>query len=71
MLEAGQGLLGAGMSYLKGDMSGLMKGVMGTFKSVTSGGSSAAAQAKQTVSKQIRICRTYGMLRLLMKTPCP
>lgn len=29
LAEAGQGLLGAGMSYLRGDMGGMLKGVMG------------------------------------------
>jgi hypothetical protein len=49
LAEAGQGLLGAGMSYLRGDMSGLLKGAMSTFKSVTSGGQ-ASQNTKRTVS---------------------
>lgn len=28
LAEAGQGLLGAGMSYLRGDLGGMFKGVM-------------------------------------------
>ena len=52
LAEAGQGLLGAGMSYLNGDMSCLFKGAMSTFKSVTSGGQ-ASQNAKQTVSRSL------------------
>lgn len=35
--EAGQGLLGAAMSYARGDIGGMMKGLGGLFKSATSG----------------------------------
>lgn len=37
------------MSYLRGDMGGLMKGAMSTFKSMTTGGG-AQEKARQTVS---------------------
>ncbi|KAL7417291.1 caspase domain-containing protein [Mrakia frigida] len=47
LAEAGQGILGAGMSYLKGDMGGMFKGAMNTFKQVTSGGQ-ASQNTKQT-----------------------
>lgn len=49
LAEAGQGVLSAGMSYLKGDMSGMLKGAMSTFKNISGGGKSNQ-DTKRTVS---------------------
>lgn len=48
LAEAGQGLMGAGLSYLRGDTSGMLKGVMGIGKSLMGSNSDAAAKTKQT-----------------------
>jgi hypothetical protein len=37
LVEAGQGILGAGMSYMRGDIGGLMSGAMSTFKKIKNG----------------------------------
>jgi hypothetical protein len=44
----GKGLMGAGMSYARGDVGGMIKGLMSTFKEAT--GSSGAEQ----VTKETR-----------------
>ncbi|KAG9102450.1 Ca(2+)-dependent cysteine protease [Ceratobasidium sp. UAMH 11750] len=48
LAEAGQGLLGAGLSYARGDMSGVMKGLGGLLKSATGSNKKAEAYARQT-----------------------
>ncbi|CAD6576962.1 MAG: Ca(2+)-dependent cysteine protease [Tremellales sp. Tagirdzhanova-0007] len=48
LAEAGQGLLGAGMSYLRGDMGGMLSGVMGLGKQLMHQNSGAEAQTRQT-----------------------
>jgi metacaspase-1 len=47
LAEAGQGLLGAGMSYLRGDMSGVIAAGTSLFKKVTSG-KAATERARRT-----------------------
>ncbi|KAK1926005.1 putative metacaspase [Papiliotrema laurentii] len=48
LAEAGQGLLGAGMSYLRGDLGGMMSGVMSLGKKVMNQNSGAREKTKQT-----------------------
>ncbi|KAI9635791.1 putative metacaspase [Dioszegia hungarica] len=48
LAEAGQGLLGAGMSYLRGDIGGMMKGVMSLGKNIMNQNSGAAEKTKQS-----------------------
>jgi len=45
----GKGLMGAGMSYARGDVGGMLKGLMSTFKEAT-GSSSAEQVTKETRS---------------------
>ena len=47
LAEAGQGLLGAGLSYLKGDMSGVISAGTSLFKKVTAG-KAATERARRT-----------------------
>lgn len=47
LAEAGQGLLGAGLSYLRGDMSGVISAGTSLFKKVTSG-RGATERARRT-----------------------
>jgi len=46
--EAGQGLLNAATSYMKGDMSGVMSGVSSLFKTASGSNQKAENYAKQT-----------------------
>lgn len=46
--EAGQGLLGAVMSYARGDLGGMATNVMGIFKKVTGGGDRQKTMATKT-----------------------
>ncbi|CAE6537142.1 unnamed protein product [Rhizoctonia solani] len=48
LADAGQGLLSAGMSYAKGDMSGMVKGLGSLFKTATGGQKKADEYARQT-----------------------
>ncbi|KAJ9113653.1 Ca(2+)-dependent cysteine protease [Naganishia vaughanmartiniae] len=48
LAEAGQGLMSAGVSYLKGDVGGMMSGLMGLGKQFINSQSGAAEKAKQT-----------------------
>jgi len=48
LAEAGQGLMSAGMSYLKGDTGGMLSGLMGLGKQVMNQNSGAAEKTKQT-----------------------
>ncbi|WVQ83251.1 metacaspase-1 [Cryptococcus sp. DSM 104549] len=48
LAEAGQGLLGAGMSYLRGDTSGMIKGIMGLGKKVMNQNSGATEKTRQS-----------------------
>ncbi|KAL7418679.1 Ca(2+)-dependent cysteine protease [Cryptotrichosporon argae] len=48
LAEAGQGLMGAGMSYLRGDIGGMMSGLMGLGKQVMNQNSGAAERTKQS-----------------------
>lgn len=45
------------MSYLKGDMGGMFKGAMNTFKQISSGGQ-ASQNTKQTVSRLLLLSLT-------------
>ncbi|CDZ96616.1 peptidase c14 [Phaffia rhodozyma] len=48
LAEAGQGLLGMGTSYLKGDMSGMFSSVMSTVKKISNSGGANAERIKKT-----------------------
>ncbi|OCF36254.1 metacaspase-1 [Kwoniella heveanensis CBS 569] len=48
LAEAGQGLLGAGMSYLKGDTGGMIKGLMGIGKNIIGSNSDARQKTQET-----------------------
>ncbi|WVW81989.1 metacaspase-1 [Kwoniella bestiolae CBS 10118] len=48
LAEAGQGLLGAGMSYLKGDTGGMIKGLMGIGKNLVNQNSDARKKTQET-----------------------
>lgn len=48
LAEAGQGLLSAGMSYLRGDTGGMLQGIMGIGKKVMNQNSGAMEKARQT-----------------------
>lgn len=60
LAEAGQGLLGAGMSYLRGDMGGMMKGIMGLGKKVINSNSGAAERNKQTKTSPADVIQLSG-----------
>lgn len=47
MADAGQGLLSAGMSYMRGDVGGMLSGVMGLGKKIINQNSGAAERVKQ------------------------
>ena len=49
LAEAGQGLMSAGVSYLKGDVGGMVSGLMGLGKQMMNSSSGAAEKAKQYV----------------------
>jgi metacaspase-1 len=59
LAEAGQGLLGAGMSYLKGDMSGVIKSGTSLFKKLTSG-SGAQERARRTKTSPADVIQFSG-----------
>jgi len=59
LAEAGQGLLGAGMSYLRGDMSGVIKTGTALFKKVTSG-RGATERARQTKTSPADVIQFSG-----------
>jgi len=46
LADAGQGLLSAGASYLRGDIGGMMSGVMGLGKKIINQNSGAAEKTK-------------------------
>lgn len=48
LAEAGQGLLSAGMSYLRGDTGGMLQGIMGIGKKVMKQNSGAMEKTRQT-----------------------
>ncbi|XAO21324.1 metacaspase-1 [Cryptococcus bacillisporus CA1280] len=48
LAEAGQGLLSAGMSYLRGDTGGMLQGIMGIGKKVMNQNSGALEKTRQT-----------------------
>ncbi|BEJ05546.1 hypothetical protein CcaverHIS641_0300680 [Cutaneotrichosporon cavernicola] len=48
LAEAGQGLLGAAGSYLKGDLGGMVSGVFGVGKQLMGGNKGAVEQTRQT-----------------------
>ncbi|KAK4684815.1 metacaspase-1, partial [Tremellales sp. Uapishka_1] len=48
MAEAGQGLMGAGMSYLRGDTGGMLKGLMGIGKTMMGSNGQAEQITRQT-----------------------
>jgi hypothetical protein len=47
LADAGQGLLQAGLSYVKGDVGGMLSGVMGLGKKIINQNSGAADKVKQ------------------------
>ena len=47
LADAGQGLLSAGMSYMKGDVGGMLSGVMGLGKKIINQNSGAADKIKK------------------------
>jgi hypothetical protein len=49
LADAGQGLLSAGMSYMRGDVGGMLSGVMGLGKKIINQNSGAADKVKQWV----------------------
>jgi metacaspase-1 len=56
LADAGQGLLGAGMSYLRGDMSGVSKTGPALFKKVAAG-RGATERARQTKTSPADVIR--------------
>lgn len=48
LAEAGQGVLGAGMSYLRGDIGGVVSGLMSVGKNLMGSNSKAGEVTKQT-----------------------
>ena len=48
LAEAGQGLLSAGLSYARGDIGGMIKGLVGILKTATGGQKKADEYARQT-----------------------
>jgi hypothetical protein len=49
LADAGQGLLSAGISYMKGDVGGMLSGVMGLGKKIVNQNSGAAERMKALV----------------------
>lgn len=48
LAEAGQGVLNAGLAYMRGDMGGVFKGVTGLLKTATGNNKKAAEYSKAT-----------------------
>ena len=59
LAEAGQGLLGAGLSYLKGDMSGVISAGTSLFKKLTSG-RGAVERARRTKTSPADVIQFSG-----------
>ena len=59
LAEAGQGLLGAGLSYLRGDMSGAISAGTSLFKKITSG-NSAQEKARRTKTSPADVIQFSG-----------
>ena len=59
LAEAGQGLLGAGLSYLKGDMSGVISAGTQLFKKITTG-NAAREKARQTKTSPADVIQFSG-----------
>jgi len=59
LAEAGQGLLGAGLSYLRGDMSGVVSAGTQLFKKITTG-NSAREKARQTRTSPADVIQFSG-----------
>ncbi|ODQ56551.1 hypothetical protein SAICODRAFT_63531 [Saitoella complicata NRRL Y-17804] len=58
--EAGQGLLSAGMSYLRGDIGGMVSGVSSLFKNVTGSNSSATEISRRTKTSPADVIQLSG-----------
>ena len=59
LAEAGQGLLGAGMSYLRGDMSGVISAGTSLFKKITTG-NKAVETARRTKTSPADVIQFSG-----------
>lgn len=59
LAEAGQGLLGAGLSYLRGDISGVMKTGQALFKKITAG-QGATEKARRTKTSPADVIQFSG-----------
>jgi hypothetical protein len=59
LAEAGQGLLGAGLSYLRGDISGVLKTGQSLFKKLTAG-QGATEKARRTKTSPADVIQFSG-----------
>jgi metacaspase-1 len=59
LAEAGQGLLGAGLSYLRGDIGGVMQAGQSLFKKLTTG-HGAAERARRTKTSPADVIQFSG-----------
>lgn len=59
LAEAGQGLLGAGLSYLRGDISGALKSGQSLFKKLTAG-QGATEKARRTKTSPADVIQFSG-----------
>ena len=59
LAEAGQGLLGAGLSYLRGDMSGVISAGTSLFKKITAG-NKAVETARRTKTSPADVIQFSG-----------
>ena len=59
LAEAGQGLLGAGLSYLRGDISGALKSGQSLFKKLTAG-PAATEKARRTKTSPADVIQFSG-----------
>lgn len=59
LAEAGQGLLGAGLSYLRGDISGALKSGQSLFKKLTAG-PGATEKARRTKTSPADVIQFSG-----------
>lgn len=64
--EAGQGLLTAATSYMKGDMSGVMSGVSSLFKTASGSNKKAEDYAKQTRTSPADVVSAFHIIKLLL-----
>ena len=71
LAEAGQGLLGAGMSYLKGDMGGLFKSLTTTFKQVSGAQSGATEKTRRTKTSPADVISFSGCKDEQVRSPLP